>query len=175
MKKFLIIWILLFPIVCNAQKYGIKTNIIGLATGSFNIEASVALSSKWTLHFPFSWNPFNIGKNYKIQHLIGEPGARLWFWHNYTGYFIGIQAIAAVFNIGVNDYRYYGWATGAAVSGGYTFMLSRRWNLETEIGIGACWSEYDIYKRPKCGEYEDSKRKLIVGPEKVSLAIMYIF
>jgi len=175
MKKLFLVLILLFPVMCSAQKYGIKTNIIGLATGSFNIEASVALSNKWTLHFPFSWNPLSIEENYKIKHLVLQPGARWWFWHSYTGYFIGIHVLSAIYNIGVNDFRYQGWAAGAAVSGGYSFMLSRRWNLETEIGIGACWCEYDIYERPICGEYESSVNKLIIGPSRISIAIVYIF
>lgn len=174
-RHFIVLILLFFPIMGNAQKYGIKTNIFGLATGSFNIEASLALSDKWTLHLPFSWNPFSIGKNYKIQHLVVQPGARWWLWHSYTGLFFGGQVIAVKYNIALNEYRYQGWAAGAAVSAGYSFMLSRRWNLETEAGIGAFWAEYDVYDRPMCGDFVNTAKNLLIRPSRISLAIVYIF
>ena len=174
-KKSIIAILLLYPLLCSAQKYGIRTNILGLATGSFNIEASVALSDKWTLHMPFSWNPFILKGNYKIQHIAVEPGARFWFWHSYTGLFCGSQTILAKFNVGINDYRYQGWTAGESVSVGYSYMLSRKWNIEAELEAGMFWTEYDKYQRPLCGEYEDSGKRIFIGPGRVSVAIVYIF
>jgi hypothetical protein len=158
MKRTLIICLLvLAPVLCSAQKYGVRTNIIGMATGSLNIEASLTLSNKWTLH------------------LLTQPGARWWLWHSYAGLFIGAQAIGGKYNIAVTDYRYQGWAAGMGVSSGYAWMVTSKWNIEAEVGAGGWYSEYDKYQRPLCGEYEGSFKKILYGPTRASISLMFIF
>lgn len=176
MKRTIIICLLvLAPALCSAQKYGVRTNIVGMATGSLNLEASLALSNKWTLHLPVSYNPFVLRDNIKVRHLMVQPGARWWFWHSYAGLFIGAQAIGGKYNIAVTDYRYQGWAAGMGVSSGYAWMVTSKWNIEAEIGAGGWYSEYDKYQRPLCGEYEGSLKRILYGPTRASISLMFIF
>jgi len=177
MRAFVIFLLIMifYPGVCLSQKYGISSNLAGLATGSLNIEASVAISRKVSLHLPVSWNPFIIGDNYKINHIVIQPGARWWLWHSYDELFIGIQEVTGFYNIAISDVRYEGWSTGISLSCGYAWMLSSKWNVEFEAGVGCLFCKYDKYYRPKCGEYLGSAEKIIYGPTRLSLSLMYIF
>ncbi|MFA5849488.1 MAG: DUF3575 domain-containing protein [Bacteroidales bacterium] len=161
--------------ICQAQKFGIRSNLIGLATGSLNIEVSKAISDKITLHFPISWNPFIFDNNKKINHTAIQPGIRLWQWHSYSGLFYGIQAIGIVCNIGIKEFRYYGSGVGGSLSFGYSRMLTKNLNIEAETGLGGGWIAYDKYQRQLCGEFEGSWRGYKICPTRVSISIMYIF
>lgn len=165
----------LMATICQAQKFGIRSNMIGLATGSLNVEVSTAISDKITLHFPISFNPFTFDENKKIKHTAIQPGIRLWQWHSYSGLFYGIQAIAIVFNIGIKEFRNYGSGVGGSLSVGYSKMLTKNLNIEAETGLGGGWIAYDKYQRQLCGEFEGSWRGYKIGPTRVSISIMYIF
>ena len=176
MRKTIAAVILAFMVtICQAQKFGIRSNLAGLALGSINIEVSKAISDKITLHFPISWNPFTFGENEKIKHIAIQPGIRLWQWHSYSGLFYGVQTIRIVCNIGINEFRYYGSGVGGSLSVGYSKMLTRSLNIEVEMGLGGGWIAYDKYQRNLCGEFEGSWQGFMVGPTRFSLSIMYIF
>lgn len=174
-RKLIICLLVLAPVLCSAQKFGVRINIIGMATGSLNLEASLALSNKWTLHLPVSYNPFVVRDNFKVKHLMTQPGARWWHWHSYSGLFIGAQAIAGKFNIAITDSRYQGWGAGVGLSTGYAWMVTSKWNIEAEVGAGALYSVYDQFQRPHCGEFEGSFRRILYGPTKASISLMFIF
>ena len=42
------------------------------------------------------------------------------------------------------NHRYEGWFIGGGVSGGYHRQLSRHWSLETSLGIGYDFINYDL-------------------------------
>ncbi len=161
--------------ICPAQKFGIRSNLAGIATGSLNVEVSMAVSDKITLHFPISWNPFTFKENKKIKHTATQPGIRLWQWHCYSGLFYGIQATGIVFNIGIDEFRYYGSGVGGSLSVGYSKMLTKSLNIEGELGLGGGWIAYDKYQRQLCGEFEGSWRGYKIVPTRISLSILYIF
>lgn len=165
----------MIPTICQAQKFGIRSNLIGLASGSLNVEVSKAISDRITLHLPFSWNPFTFVENKKIKHTAIQPGIRLWQWHSYSGLFYGMQAIGIVYNIGIEEFRYYGSGVGGSLSIGYSKMLTKSLNIEAEAGLGGGWIVYDKYERPLCGEFEGSWRGYMAGPTRASISIMYIF
>ena len=49
---------------------------------------------------------------------------------------MGIIGTAANYNILLNDTRHAGDAFGVGLTYGYSFVLSRRWSLETTLGVG---------------------------------------
>ena len=49
---------------------------------------------------------------------------------------MGIIGTAANYNILLNDTRHAGDAFGGGLTYGYSFVLSRRWSLETTLGVG---------------------------------------
>ena len=62
-KLFLCAGLLAFFLSVSAQSYSLRTNVIGLATTNLNLEASMTLNRKWSLHLPVQYNPFKFGRN----------------------------------------------------------------------------------------------------------------
>lgn len=60
----------------NAQFYSVKTDILGLATTTLNVEGSAVVSNQWTLHIHVQYNPWTFPDNKKMKNLTFLPGAR---------------------------------------------------------------------------------------------------
>lgn len=168
------LWIVLYQRNCAAQNYSLGVNIASMAVGSINIELSKAVSQKVTIHLPLSWNPVTFSNNKKLKHIMIQPGIRWWKWHNYSGYFGGVSVTAVQFNAGINHLRYYGSTAGLTLSIGYAKMISKRWNIEAEVGIYSGWVSYNKYRRELCGDYEGTWRGIKLYPSKITLALIYI-
>ena len=82
-KMFLCAGLLAFCLAVSAQSYSLRTNVIGLATTNLNIEGSMTLSRKWSLHLPLQYNPFKFGNNRQFRNFYAAPGARYWLLESY--------------------------------------------------------------------------------------------
>ena len=68
-KKFFFLGILLGVCLASpAQFYSARTNLIGLATGNINLEGSMTLNRRWSLHLPVQYNPFVFKDNRQCKH-----------------------------------------------------------------------------------------------------------
>lgn len=174
--KRLITLMLVLPIVnySPAQSYSVGSNIMGLVTGSLNLELSASLNRRLSLHLPLSWNPLQFGDNKKIKHMMLSPGLRLWSWHSYSGFYAGTQIVLMRYNCGLNSLRYDGKGYGFSLSAGYSKMVSRRWNLDFEIGAGVFRLKHDCFERRVCGEYLYSEDKLKLLPGRLSVNLVYL-
>lgn len=177
--------------LASAQKAAIKTNLLYDATTTFNLGAEFALSPKWTLDVSGNYNPWTFSNNKKWKHWVVQLEARYWFCNKMMGHFLGFHALGGEYNIGnidadfmllgtdfakLKDYRFEGWMLGAGIAYGYTWALSKHWNLEAEIGLGYVFSKYDQYECEKCGEkVKDNKTHNYVGPTKAALNLVYVF
>ena len=174
-----------------AQKVAVKTNLLYDATSTINLGTEFGLSPKWTLDFSANYNPWTYSNNKKWKHWLVQPEARYWFCNKMMGHFIGFHTIAGSYNIGnvnadfkflgtdfskLKDYRYEGWFVGAGVAYGYSWVLSKHWNLEAELGVGYTYSKSDKFECASCGEkLEDDKTHHYVGPTKAALNLVYVF
>jgi hypothetical protein len=69
-KKFFFLGILLGVCLASpAQFYSARTNLIGLATGNINLEGSMTLNRRWSLHLPVQYNPFVFKDNRQFRNL----------------------------------------------------------------------------------------------------------
>lgn len=174
-----------------AQKVAVKTNLLYDATSTINLGTEFGLSPKWTLDVSANYNPWTYSNNKKWKHWLVQPEARYWFCNKMMGHFIGFHAIAGSYNIGnvnadfkflgtdfskLKDYRYEGWFVGAGVAYGYSWVLSKHWNLEAELGVGYTYSKSNKFECASCGEkLEDDKTHHYVGPTKAALNLVYVF
>lgn len=174
-----------------AQKVAVKTNLLYDATSTINLGTEFGLSPKWTLDVSANYNPWTYSNNKKWKHWLVQPEARYWFCNKMMGHFIGFHAIAGSYNIGnvnadfkflgtdfskLKDYRYEGWFVGAGVAYGYSWVLSKHWNLEAGLGVGYTYSKSDKFECASCGEkLEDDKPHHYVGPTKAALNLVYVF
>ncbi|MHC1778976.1 MAG: DUF3575 domain-containing protein [Bacteroidales bacterium] len=175
--KRLITLLLILPIVkCSlSQSYSAGSNIIGMVTGSLNLELSAGLNRRLSVHLPISWNPFHFGENRKILHMALQPGLRFWSWHSYSGFYTGAQLGFIRYNCGLNTIRYDGKGYGCSLSAGYSKMVSGRWNLDFEVGAGIFRLVHDCFERKFCGEYLYSEDKLKLLPCRLSVNLVYLF
>ena len=76
----------------------------------------------------------------------------------------------------LSDRRYQGWFVGAGIAYGYSWILSRYWNVEAEIGVGYAYTRFDAYPCADCGtKLIDGKSHHYVGPTKGALNLIYVF
>ena len=135
----------------HAQFYSVQSNTLKLATTTFNVEGSMLLDKHWTLNMSVSYNPWNFSDTKKIKHFLIEPAARYWFWQPYAGNFISMYAMGARYNVAWDNllggaYRYQGWGYGVGMTYGRSWLLSKRWNMEVEAGLGLLVAPYTKYR-----------------------------
>lgn len=62
-RSFLLYGLFACSLSAAAQSYSLRTNLLGLGTANLNLEASMTLNRKWSLHLPLQYNPFTFSKN----------------------------------------------------------------------------------------------------------------
>jgi hypothetical protein len=182
---FLIVFLFVAGSKASAQFYALKVDALGLLTTTLNVEASIVVHNKWTLHLPVKVNPWKInGKPYQFAAIM--PGVRYWFIDSYSrGWFIGANAVAGGHNLtGVTDninyfsrdHRYKGWSYGGGISGGYSFPIAKRWNIEAEAGIANVYVDHDIYQESSGEDKQAAYQKgFFIVPGKIGVNIVYLF
>lgn len=170
---------------------GIKTNILSDAFLNPNIGIEIGLSPRWTLELDGQLNLWSLSNNRRWKHWSVQPEVRYWLCDRFAGHFFGIHLHGGQYNVGginVNadflgtDYRkikgsrYQGWFVGAGVAYGYSFILSRHWNLEPEIGFGYSYTVYDRFRCAGCGrKVETNVPHHYVGITKAAINLVYLF
>ena len=184
MKVSLIVSVLLLFCIPAAfgQNIAVKSNLSSDATTTLNLGAEFGLSSRWTIDFSASYNPWNFSGNRKLKRFFLQPEARYWLCERFNGHFFGVHLLGGAFNIegfslpGISrKFRYEGWTGGAGVTYGYQWMIGRRWNLEASLGLGYMYARYDKYECGTCGrKLEVNHTKGFFAPTKACISIIYL-
>lgn len=180
MKKLILLIAVIWALAtqASAQSFSVRSSLTMLATATPNIEVSVPLSKKVSLHLPVLYNPWIFGDNSRFQQLTTMPGIRLWQQQCGVHYFCSFYGIATRYHVGGwmdRKYRYDGTGFGAGAGFGYSLVLGDHWNLDFEGGIGLIWADYD-----KCGWQSGSHRygsyrSLKLIPTKLDISLLYFF
>jgi hypothetical protein len=175
--------------VAQAQKVGIKTNLIYWGTATINAAVEVKLAPKTTIELVATGNPFVFGKrelNRKLWHWTAQPEIRFWQAEAFNRGFFGIHATVGSFDAGgidiplgqfpgFKDYRHEGWMAGIGASYGWQWYLSPHWNLEATFGFGYLYMEYDRFECVQCGaKLDNNVTKHYFGPTKVGVSFSYL-
>lgn len=186
-----ILMIALFAIFgARAQHVAMKTNLLYDATLSPSLGVEVRVAPRWTIDVSGNLNGWAVN-NHRWKHWLVQPEARYWFCQAWSGHFLGVHALGGQYNVGhidmpfsflgsdfrkLKDNRYQGWFVGAGVAYGYTWILSRHWNFELELGFGWAYTRYDKFECHDCGKrIESDKPHNYVGPTKAAVNLVYIF
>ncbi|NDV60265.1 DUF3575 domain-containing protein [Bacteroides sp. 519] len=195
MTRIILIFILVFtlaPGVVRSQEVfpyrlydpipniAVKSNLLYDVSLGLNLGIEFKLSKRFTLDVPVIYNPIDFKDNTKWKNLTVQPEVRYWFSESFVGHFFGIHTHYSDFNVGnigfissLKDHRYRGWLAGAGVSWGYHWLLSPRWSMETTIGFGYAYIDYEKFEAPKCGLKLDEGTTHYVGLTKVGLSLIY--
>lgn len=193
MKKFLmqfLFFVFLLSSKLAAQEVAIKTNLVYDLTSTINGGIEFGLSKKWTMDISANVNPWTFSDNRKWQHWLIQPEVRYWVCESFNGHFFGAHLMGGEYNIGnlktnisfwddkwdFKNKRYEGWFIGAGVVYGYSWMLSKHWNLEAVIGLGYVYTRYDQYGCAKCGsKQEEDRSRNYMRPTKAGINLIYAF
>ena len=173
----------------SAQQMALKTNLLYDATTTPNLGLEMGIGKKHSMQLFYGLNPWefsgdNGGKYFK--HWLVMPEWRYWFCHRFQGSFVGIHALGGEFNAAniklplgmekeLRDHRYEGWYTGGGVTYGYQWVLSRHWNIEAALGVGAIYAKFKKFECGECGRQTGDGDKLYIGPTKAALSLLYMF
>lgn len=181
---------LLYPLTASGQDFAVKTNLFYDATATINLGAEVALSPKWTLEASANYNNWIMPREQRWKHWLVQPEGRYWLCNKFIGHFFGFHLLGGQYNFGnlqndirflgsdfsvLSDNRVQGWFVGAGVAYGYSWALSRHWNLEFEIGVGYAYTVYDRYPCAVCGDLLEHGDHHYFGPTKAAINLVYSF
>lgn len=157
-----------------AQRAAISTDLLKWATLSPNISADVVLSSHISLNVEGSFNPLN--STYKdglrAEHVMFSPELRYWFKRPLYSHYIGLNAMAVIYNVELDGKRYKGQAGGIGLGYGYSFIIAKRWNLTPYVGFGFGYAQE--YVNPELGADSSVKAGFMPMLTKLGVAFSYI-
>ena len=196
-RSLIIFFLLLFSgISVNAQRIGVKTNALYLATSTPNIGLEYAFADRFSLELEGGYNPWTLDsdRNMKAKHFLVSPEVRYWFCEAFNGHFIGINANYTLFNLSgvdvpavffpsarsamvledLKNRRSEGWAAGAGLTYGCVWPIARRWNLECTVGLGYWYTDYDKFESRKCGLFQEHVSHGAFGPTALGVSFIYL-
>ena len=105
-------------------------------------------------------------------------GVRYWPWYVWSGWWVSAKVRYTQFKeTGVlRPKLFQGTSVGAGLAAGYTWMISKHFNIE--IGGGA-WAgrhlQFEQYRTPASMQLQDSGPRNFVFFDEMSLSLMYVF
>lgn len=183
MKIMTVLLAILFCRTAVAQTLSVSTDLLGYARlGTMNLDASYAISRRWSLVAGVRYNPFTFHKGdpqrqFQSRQQSYSVGMRLWPWHTWSGWWFAGKLRYQEYNRGgiISDKTEEGDRFGAGVYAGYTHMLSPHFNLEFGAGLWTGVSAYRQYSCPVCGLTMSSGNKFFLLPDDVMISIAYVF
>ena len=159
----------------HAQRIGLKTNVLYWATATPNFGLEFRLNRHITLNLDAAYNRLKVS-DLNSRGEMGNVEMRYWFSARpQAGHFMGIIGTAANYNILLNDTRHTGDAFGGGLPYGYSFVLGKRWSLETSIGAGALHLREKRYDETKETAPETpNRRQWVFAPLKAGVTLVYI-
>ena len=156
--------------IARAQsEVNLKTNLLYDATATVNLGVEMPIAKKWSLELSGNVNAWKID-DHLWKHWLAQPEARYWFCDRFSGHFLGTEFSE------LESTRVQGWFAGAGIAYGYTWIMSKHWSMEAEVGIGYAYTRYDRYPCAQCGsKIENDKSHNYFGPTKLALNLIYVF
>lgn len=127
----------------------------------------------------------NKAKGYRTAYEVWMIGVELrrWFsrcWGDQplmTGHFVGLYLSSGKYDIEWKSTGDQGEFVSAGATWGYSWLLSRRWNLEVSASLGVLWGPQRHYR----GEYDDThliwkenRNFFYAGPTKLKLSLVWL-
>lgn len=184
LKSMAVVLLLVLPVMrVSAQKAAISTDLVGYVNFvAMNVEVSLPVARHWTVNAAARYSPFefNLGdgkENARNKQQTYSAGMRWWPWNVYSGWWLSGKLQYQEYNSGgfLSDTTYEGDRVGAGVSGGYSYMLGKHFNIDFGLGLWGGWDKFSKYACPVCGLTDDAGSKFFVLPTDVIIALSYVF
>ncbi|GHT62686.1 hypothetical protein AGMMS50239_16680 [Bacteroidia bacterium] len=166
--------------------FAVSTNLLYDAALLPNLSIELAFNRQ-SLLLQGAWSWWDTGSPNYWSHRI----QMLWIENRYwwgdrpqalTGFFTGIYGA-----VGTYDVRLFpkggeplgflsNLSYSAGLTGGYSLPLSRRWNLNFNLGVGYLGGEYNEYNHSSCADCypkRSTKQRRYIGPTQAAVSIVY--
>lgn len=188
MKRLILIcaMALLLPLACKAQLWSVQTNVLGWAAlGTINAEVGMSVAQHFSIVAGGCYNPWEFQTHdpdaiVRNQHANAYLGVRYWPWYVNSGFWLAAKAqyMDSFSNTGIwrKALKEGRKGIGGGLSAGYTFMLSKHFNIEAGIGGWAgVFQEYGFYSSPEKNFVREEGKKTFIYPDQLSLSFVYLF
>jgi hypothetical protein len=186
MRRVLILVIvgMMFSLIpASAQRFSISTDLLGYAClGTLNADVSMSVSQKWSITAGVRYNPFTFSaddpqKQFQLRQKSFSFGTRMWPWHNGSGWWFCGKVRYQEYNMGgiFSRETREGDRFGAGLYTGYTYMISRHFNIEFGMGLWGGLDAYRKYSCPACGVTLESGKGLFLLPDDIMVSLAYVF
>ena len=160
-----------------AQIFAVRANALAALTATLDLGAEVSIADKWTVEASGYWNPLRTENLSTCFHAV-QLGGRYWLYESFVGHFVGAHLSYVGYDLGSRTRRYDGRAFGIGLSYGYSWMLSTRWNVAVETGIGL-FRTRDTRRDPTVGDWDDEYlyhyRRWTLFPSRLGVSFSYLF
>lgn len=174
------------------KNVALKTNMLYDVTATANLGLEFAIAKKWSLDLSGNLNVWSFSNGKRWKHWLFQPEFRYWTCGNLGGHFLAFHLLGGQYNVGKVDLdflsflgdnflefknlRHQGVYGGAGIGYGYSWMLSRHWNIEMEVAVGYVYTKYSLYECAGCGKKVKSDlTQGYIGPTKIALDLVYVF
>jgi hypothetical protein len=157
----------------------VKTNLLYLAAGVFNVGAELSVGQQFSLDVPFNFSPYTMKRDYRIRVLSIQPELRWWTGKQLSGHFFGLHTHVAYYNVAlnVNDRKQDKngstplWGVGASY--GYALPIGQAWQLEFTAGLGYARLVYDTFHNVTNGAKYATSTKNYWGITRAGISLSY--
>lgn len=173
----------LFAFSAEAQHISVSTNALQWANyGTANLEMGISIARHFSLEAGGRYNPFSYSKKSGLTvrncQKTAYAGIRYWPWYVFSGWWAGIKgqwsdySKTGIWRYAVDE----GTRFGIGLSAGYTWMISKRINLDFGIGgWGGRQTEYTLYHCTKCMDIRESGPGNFIALDDVAISLMIMF
>lgn len=183
MRKYVITVILLLAALWGvhrsaaAQIFAVRADALAALTGTLHLGAEVSVADRWSVEASGYWNPVKTPSLSMSFHAV-QLGSRYWFYESFVGHFVGGQLSYVGYDLGSRTRRYDGRAYGIGFSYGHAWMLSKRWFVTLEAGLGVYCTK-DTRRDPTVGDWDDEyiyhSRRWTLAPSRLEVSFSYLF
>lgn len=177
-KIFVLIFATLSVCLAGAQNFAVSTNALDYANlGTLNLDASYAPGTHWSVGAGIKYNP------YTYRQRSFSLNARYWPWHKFSGWWVAGSMRYQEYNTGgfksgrksLKEQTDEGDRIGGGLSGGYSYMLGKHFNMDFGLGLWAGYDVFRTYSCPHCGSITKTGKKFFVLPSDFTLGVSYLF
>ena len=165
------------PHKAAAQIFAVRANALAACTATLNFGVEVALTDRWSLEERCSGTP--CARRILPPRFVRRSSApATGSTKTQIGPFVGAQLSHVNYLLGRRTRRYDGRAWGAGLSCGYSWMLSKRWSVAVEGGLGLFHTK-DTRRDPTVSDWDDEyiyhSRRWTLAPSRLELSFAYLF
>lgn len=159
----------------HAQLISVKTNVLMDFLTIPNADISITVGNRTAVSASVFGSKNVLGQ--KVDMWGVKPEFRYWIsGRTHTGWFVGLSAVGATYDINWKSEIYQGDAFGGGLTLGYDIYLAKHWTLDLHGGFGAIYYHHQSYVEGDRIIKDDYREHgILTVPYDLGVSIVYIF